>query len=346
MRNAKFLLGLCAVALCCAAWGTARAADNAVTGAAAQTVAARSAVRQVALTGFTRARTELILVSEEAGRVLELRADVGDPIGRDGAFARLDPVFIKLDIAANRADQARLESIVQYYSRETDRYSSLVGSDTASQASLDERVMSLETNRQQLTALKVEEKRLLERLDRFTIRAPEGWLLMRRDVEVGEWVGGGQQLGVVGRFDELLVPFAVTPEEFAALRKIKDLHLRLSDYGGKTVPARIERVAPGFDAETRKINLDLMVRSGLEEMRGGVRCELLLELREAGGAVMVPRSALVRAYEDYFLVRPDGARVRVLFLGEGEGEDGKGLVRVASPDVKPDDRFLLTPDQG
>ncbi|WP_250645555.1 hypothetical protein [Salidesulfovibrio onnuriiensis] len=108
---------------------------------------------------------------------------------------------------------------------------------------------------------------------------------------------------------------------------------------GMTVHAHVERVSPGFDPETRKINVDLQIDKGDFEFRGGVRTELTLDLPDPGGSVLVPASALVKAYEEHFLVLPDKERVRVVLLGSGPDNTR----RVTSPDVRPGDEFLKYP---
>eukprot|EP00828_Plagiopyla_frontata_P007590 TRINITY_DN13607_c0_g1_i2.p4 TRINITY_DN13607_c0_g1~~TRINITY_DN13607_c0_g1_i2.p4 ORF type:complete len:153 (-),score=77.65 TRINITY_DN13607_c0_g1_i2:82-540(-) len=94
----------------------------------AETFVARSAARRSALTGFTRARNSMTLVTEESGRVHKVVADVGDTLGEHGLFAELDTTFIELDLAGNRADQQRLKSDVAYNKKEMDRYQALVQS--------------------------------------------------------------------------------------------------------------------------------------------------------------------------------------------------------------------------
>ena len=47
----------------------------------------------------------------------------------------------------------------------------------------------------QLLTLQVEETHLKERRRRMTIEVPEGWKIVDRHVEPGEWVGTGQNLG-------------------------------------------------------------------------------------------------------------------------------------------------------
>jgi len=304
-----------------------------------ETFTARPAARQSSLTGFTRARSAMSLVTEESGRVVKVLADVGDALGRDGLFAELDTTFIKLDLAANRADQQRLKSDLDYNKKEMDRYQALVKTDTAPQSTLDSNIRAHQAALQQLRAKQVEEEVLLERLKRFSLVGPPGWKVVSRYIEPGEWVTKGETLADLGRYDVLLVPFALTSEEYRALKDMGDaVPLRLTDLGG-TVQARVARVSPGFDPITRKINVDLEISQGDFEFRGGIRTELNVVLSDPGGAVAVPVSALVKAYEEYFLMTPDGERVRVVLLGSA----GEGLRRVSGPDVRPGDVFLLNP---
>lgn len=304
-----------------------------------ETFVARSAARRATLTGFTRARRTMTLVSEEAGRVDEVLADVGHTLGEDGLFARLDTTFIKLDLAGNRADQQRLRSDLEYNKKEMDRYRELVKTRTAAQSTLDNNVRAHQSALQQLRAKQIEERVLAERLERFSLYGPPGWKVITRYIEPGEWVTKGEKVAELGRYDVLLVPFALTSSEYRALREQGDaVTLKLTDLD-TTASAAVERVSPGFDPDTRKINVDLEITQGDFEFRGGLRTELTIDLPDPGGAVLVPKTALVKAYEEYFLLTPDNQRVRVVLLGSGED----GMRRVTGPDVRPGDRFLANP---
>lgn len=308
-------------------------------GSQAQTFRAKSAARTVTLTGFTRARTSYALVSEEEGRCAEVLADIGDVIGEDGVFARLDTTFILLDVESNRADQARLGGEVSFHTKEMERYEDLVRRDTAAQSTLDAHVRDRQTAVQQLRALQVAGRRLAERLERHTLSAPPGWRVKSRNVEQGEWITKGQTVAEVANYQVLLVPYALSLTELDGLQSVEGGPvLRLPELG-KEARASILRVAPGFDPETRKINVDLVIEQGDFDFRGGIRTELTVGLPDPGGAVTVPESALVRAYEDYFLVRPGGVRVKVLLLGSAP-EGGR---RVSSDEVAPGDEFLVSP---
>lgn len=304
-----------------------------------ETFVAQSAARRSTLTGFTRARNAMTLVSEESGRVHKVVADVGDTLGEHGLFAELDTTFIELDLAGNRADQQRLKSDLTYSKKEMERYQALVKSKNAAQSTLDNNIRAHQSALQQLRAKQIEERVLMERMKRFSLLGPPGWKVVTRYIEPGEWLTKGEKVAEIGRYDVLLVPFALTSAEYRALKTQGDVvPLRLTDLD-TTIKATVARVSPGFDAQTRKINVDLEIAQGDFEFRGGLRTELVIDLPDPGGAVLVPRSALVKAYEEYFLLTPDQQRVRVVLLGAADDD----MRRVTSPEVRPGDRFLLNP---
>lgn len=304
-----------------------------------ETFVTRAAARRAALTGFTRARNSMTLVTEESGRVHKVIADVGDTLGDSGLFAEIDTTFIELDLAGNRADQQRLKSDLDYNKKEMERYQALVKTQNAAQSTLDSNVRAHQSALQQLRAKQIEERVLMERMKRFSLLGPAGWKVVTRYIEPGEWVTKGEKVAELGRYDVLLVPFALTSGEYRALKEQGEaVSLALTDLN-VVVPARVERVSPGFDPQSRKINVDLEIAEGDFEFRGGLRTELVIDLPDPGGAVVVPGSALVKAYEEYFLMTPDNQRVRVVLLGSAEG----GMRRVTSPDVRPGDHFLINP---
>lgn len=303
--------------------------------ARAETVTAEAAARPVVLTGFTRARAAMDLVAEEAGRVTRVSADVGDAIGADGEFARVDATFIELDLEDNRARRARLASRIAYDAKEAARYRDLVRRETAAQATLDGLEQTLDSDRHELAALEVARRVLEERLARTRVPAPKGWLVMARDVEPGQWVAAGQVLGRAGDFSTLLAPFALTPEQYEILRSMgPSIPVMLMDRG-RAARAAVYRVEPGFDPETRKIKVELALPGG-GDLRGGLRVRLELPMPAQPGTVLLPAGAVVERYEENWVTREGGERVRVVVLGE----DG-GLLRVSGQGLRPGDAFLV-----
>jgi len=297
-------------------------------------VTALPAVRSVELTGFTRARARLPLVAEGDGRVESVAADIGGVIGADGTFARIDGTFIRLELDETRVRQDQLRSQIAFDEREVERYRSLARQNNAAASQLDTFEQTLRNNRHALSQLEVQQRVLEERLRRTRIQAPPGWRVTARTIEPGQWVATGERLGEVADFATLIVPFALTPEQHAALTALADgggLRLRLPDLE-QSLPASVYRDNPGFDPETRKLAVELELDAPVQPARGGLRARLALPMPERSGAVLLPEAAVRRSYEEYWVEPLDGKPIRVLVLGREERAAGTWL-RISSPEL-------------
>lgn len=308
--------------------------------ASAQTVfVAEAAVREIVLTGFTRARARLPLIAETQGRIEEVRYDIGDTIGADGIFARVDETFLRLELEENAAQQVQLRQRLAFDEREVERYRALARKSNAAAAQLDSVQQTRDNNAQALRLLEIRGHTLAERLARTRIPAPPGWRVTARMVEPGQWVNYGNRLAEVADFSVLLIPFALTPEQLAALQAHAEaLTAELPDLG-QQVPLAIHRINPDFDADTRKIAVDLRLAAPLAEPRGGLRAVLRLPLPEAAGAVWLPAAAVRSSFEEYWVQPLEGAPFPVVVLGRVNRPEGEYL-RLSSPRIAPGDRFV------
>jgi multidrug efflux pump subunit AcrA (membrane-fusion protein) len=306
-----------------------------------EVVVAKPAFREVVLTGYTRARQWFDLISEEAGRCIRVFADVGDVIGEDGRFAVLDSTFVELALKKNGVNQRQMERAIAFEAKEVSRYQKLVKRDSAAESVLDSLENRLDQNRLQLEALKIEEKNLQERLARHIIGIPPGWTVIERKLEPGQWIPAGRYVGKAGNFNLLIVPFSLSSEELTSLKTFPEgLQLFFPD-PGKTLTVSLDRISPAFDPDTRKTKLELLVSGGLSPMRGGLRAELTLQIPDPSGAVWLPISAVSERYDEFRLIRENGDQVPVVLLDEGP----RGLARVQSNDVRPGDRFRVSPER-
>lgn len=308
---------------------------------------AEPAIREVVLTGFTRAIAHRPLVAESEGRVESVAYDVGERIGEDAIFARLDETFTRLELEDILVQQDRLRSQIRFDEREVGRYATLARENNAAATQLDTAEQTLQNDRHALRALAVQQRVLEERLRRKQIMGQTGWRVTSRGVEPGQWVRAGEQVGELADFRTLIVPFALTPEQYAALslaaRGTDGIVLTLPDQEIR-VKASVYRVNPGFDPVTRKIALDLRLDGPIEPRRGGLRARLSIPMPERGGAVRLPAAAVRHSYEEYWVEPVDGEPVRVLLLGRDQDPDGTQWLRVSGPGIQAGDRVRVEHD--
>lgn len=301
------------------------------------------AVRMVELTGFTRPLAKVHLVAEVAGRMEQIHADIGQAIPRDGIFAKIDDTFLQLDLDELLVQAEHLESQVAFARREVERHKELARQKNTSAAQLDTIEQSLRDNTYALRAIRIKQQVLEERLRRTHVRAPAGWLVTARSVEPSQWVHEGEVIAEVANFSSLLVPFALTPEQFAALTttvaSLEGLHLNLLDLGIQ-VRTNIQRANPDFDLDTRKILVELRIDTPLPQQHGNLRARLALPLPERIGTVLLPATAVEERYEELWVTREDGIRIQVMRLGVADDQNPE-MLRLTSSRIRVGDRFRL-----
>jgi membrane fusion protein (multidrug efflux system) len=292
------------------------------------------------LAGFTRARARMKLTSQLTDRLISVNSEIGEVIGDDGVFARLDTTFAELDLEKVTIEQDKLTSRIAYLEKEAQRFRILFQKQSAAETKLDSLVQELAQAGLGLRTLENEERKIREHLARHIITAPAGWLVIDRYAEPGEWVVATSPLAEVGDFRSLVIPFAVNQEEYAWIKSNEqELTLWLPEHK-LSVKARVHHLSPAFDPQTRKLNIEMIITSELKRKRGGIRAELNIELPDPSGSLLVPATAVSSSYDSFWLTRPDGAKTPVIVLGRGSQPD---TLRVSAEHISPEDRFILIP---
>jgi len=335
MRNVSLILGLVTFLLIISFSGA---------GCATEIFELRPFKRQLSFTGFTRPQKELVVSSEVSGRCKAVLLEQGDTVAPSGFVAEMDSTFIELDLNKNRIAQEQAKSQLELEKKTLSRYTTLIKTNSAAQATYDDAVLRADIHTLALRNLENEEVRLQELIRRHTLLGPAGWKVMARFVEPGEFIRQGEQVIRLGDFRQLVIPFFLTYEEINLLKKTEKIRLFVPDLG-VDVESRIFRVAPGFNEKTRKIPVDLIVDAdmvGTEiSLRGGMRVLLKLAGKKEDGSFFVPFSALISRYDTHWLTTEDGERKNVILLGKSEDV---GYAVVAGAELVAGESFLVYPE--
>jgi len=295
---------------------------------AQQDLVVQPARRDITLTGYTRSKTTATLSSEVAGRVLQINYDDGQVIGKL-PFLNIDPTFIDLEISSTRHSLEQLKitrkkrrSRVDYLDKEFRRIENLFGRGSSPESRLDTSREDADQARFDLEAVGVEIaivqtrlQELRERKSRHTIRAQPGWIVVAKLVEEGELVTVNTPVARIADFEHLVVPLSISAQELAAIQQLTpEFDVLLND---KPARAAVNWINPEFDEKTRKLSIELILRSYPGPKRGGLTCRLALQTAAEG--LWVPKQAVISRYENpRVFLKESGAEVRVLELGQTE----------------------------
>lgn len=293
---------------------------------AQETFVVERAQKEVNLTGYTRAKTTVNISSEVSGKITARNYDIGQLVGPDPFFL-IDTTFIDFQIESTRHAINELSITMQmkrsrmnYLKKEFDRFKELYQRNSTAGSKRDSAKeeftqAQLETNSTavQIAQAKTTLAELEERRRRHRISAPKGWSVTGIQVEVGEIVQVNTSLASVGDYRNLVVPLALSADEFTTLKRLQEPYdASLEEH---PVKATIRHIDPQFDEKTRKINLELEVHGYRENRRGGLR--LTLPLKVLTGRLQVPKAAVTNRYENPRVkIKSTGEEISVIVLGE------------------------------
>ncbi len=236
---------------------------------------------EVTVGGFLRARNDITISAERGGRVVAFPVAEGKPVAKGGVVARLDDTVAAADLAQARA--------------------------AAREAALDPDLPAAELQRARSSLRRAEYE--------FTLRnpaAPIAGTVEKHHVDVGEYVVPGTPLVDVLDTGALIFDADVDAEVVPLLDETGATVLAL----GKSIPARVVRIAGRADRSTRRFRIELEIEpSGL---RPGMYAEARFVLPAGEPAFYVPKAAVRRMHGErgVFVVR-DGLATWVPLQLEG-----------------------------
>jgi hypothetical protein len=105
---------------------------------------------------------------------------------------------------------------------------------------------------------------------------------------------------------------------------------------GRPARAAVDWVNPEFDEKTRKLSIELALRSYPGPKRGGLVCQLALQTVTEN--LWVPKQAVISRYENpRVFLKPSGTEVQVLVLGQTENH----VVIARDPRLPPGTRLQV-----
>lgn len=279
------------------------------------------------------------------GRVLAIRANVGDRIARGQVVVTLqsdDATAARANQAKATADLGRQQSALEYATTSRERAERLLALKAVAQQEVERARAEEKTAAAALAQAQAETERAstaLAVLDvdpttgHIQLKSALGGVVLSREAFPGSVVDAGATILVVTNPDSLWLQVAV-PDRLA-VRITPGAHLRFSVAAdpAETIDARVHSLATSVDPATRTV----LVRAVIANPKRRLRPEMLATVRMETGVpqtgVAVPDDAIQRLGERpvVFIAEPDGrggARFRARDIEvAAKAEGGRQIVR-------------------
>jgi len=283
-------------------------------------------MRQVDLTYSSEAVVEAVRQStvsaQIAGRVVEIRFDVGDYVRKGEVIVRIDERAVTQAVEASRAQVAEAEAAMRNARANYERSRQLVAQKFLSQAALDKAEADYKAAGARVTALLAGAGQAATERSFATIVAPYSGIVSARHVELGEMAAPGKPLMTGFDPGTLRVAANVPQARIAAIGKSGKARIEVPSYK-RWIDVKKLTIVPAADPRTHTTLVRMELPGDVRGIYPGVFARAHFVTGSAS-RLLVPRAALVRRSEvtAVYVLGEDGQpRLRQVRLGTAADED-------------------------
>lgn len=249
--------------------------------------------------------------AEVAGRIVKIKAEIGDSVQKGQVLA-------EIDASDYASDAKRLEAQALTQKRLAERYRELAGKGFISPT-------QLESTEAENVAAQEQHARAVKNLARTRIVAPVSGRIEQRLVSEGDWIELGKPVFQISTSEALRVRLPFPEGTSSRIKSGQQVLLSTPTAPGKTVEGRIAQLRPQVGGASRAFDAIVEVKNPGDWKPGAsVDGEVVVETH--ANAVMVPEISVV--------LRPAGAVVYVVAEGKAQqrvvktGSKGNGQVEI------------------
>jgi RND family efflux transporter MFP subunit len=313
-------------------------------GPAAQLASAPVEVREVDLTYSSEAVIEAVRQStvsaQIAGRIVELRFDVGDFVKKGEVIVRIDERAASQALAASEAQVREAEAAARNARVTLERSRQLLAQKFISQAALDKAEADSKQAQARLSAMLAGAGQAATERSFATVVAPYSGVASARHVELGEMAVPGKPL-MTGFDPSSLRAVASLPQaQVAAIQASGKARVEIPSLG-RWIDARQVTVVPAADPRTHTTRVRLNLPEDLRGVYPGVFARAHFTVGRAP-RLLAPRAAVFQRSEltgVYVLDDKGAPRLRQIRLGTAGDESSVEVLA----GLKPGERVALEP---
>jgi RND family efflux transporter MFP subunit len=330
-----------------AACGEAPAPSAPVRAAAALKTAAVE-LRDIELTTSAEAVVEAVRQStvsaQIAGRIVDLRFDVGDFVKQGEVIARIDERAVAQAAEASEAQVREAQAALANARANHERSRQLLAQKFISQAALDQAEAAYKAAQARVSALLAGAGAAATERSFATIVAPYSGVVSARHVELGEMATPGRPLMTGFDPSTLRVVATVPQAQVAAIRALGKAKIEVPSLG-RWVDVKSMTIVPAADPRTHTTRIRLDLPADVRGVVPGVYARAHFVVGTAP-KLLVPRAAVVKRSEvtAVYVVDDDGRgglRPQLRQIRLGDAGDETSIEVLAG--LQPGERVALEP---
>lgn len=276
---------------------------NATTPVQVATVIEKEVDPTFTATGNFTPSKQSVVVSEGAGKVIQILTE-------EGAYVNKGQLLARIEFSTVEAELKSADANLQKIATDKARYEKLVISGGVTQAQLDDITLNFVNAEARVITAK-------KRLADTYIKAPFSGYINKQYVEEGSYIGAGKEMFDIVEIATLSMIVNVSEREVLAAETSKKIMVTADVYKDIVYPAKIKFISAKADA-----NLNFPVELEItniknKPLRAGMYGRATFEAGESGTSLFIPRASLIGSVSNaqVYVVAGDSVKLQNIVAG-------------------------------
>jgi RND family efflux transporter MFP subunit len=232
------------------------------------------------------------IAAEISGKAEVVNFEEGDRVKKGDVLVRLDHELLEKTLQATQARHEQVMLDLEQAEIELKRAEQLFSDNLISEQSYDEKRFRAKGLQKNVLSLKFEVERLEIELRKKSIKAPYDGIVIKKNVDRGEWLSPDSTAMTIAK-DDYMLPVVNVPENIIDfIRKDQPVEVRI---GIHTVQGKVVAVIPIGDISTRTFPVKIGIRNTRSFIEG-MEARFRLPSGEKKETLVVSRDAVISMF--------------------------------------------------
>jgi len=241
--------------------------------------------------GEVRARIETPLSFRVAGKLLERKVDVGDPVRKGQLLALLDGNDYRLAVQAIRAQLASAQADSNFLRDDLARYRELLAQQVISPPEFERHETAYTTARERTAALEAQLGQALNQLTYTELHSDRDGVVTALAVEAGQVLAASQAVVTLAQLDEKEIHFDVPEHRLAEIKRQQAVNVSLWLDDERLLKAKIREIASAADPASRTYRVKASLLEGMDAAQLGMTATVHIAANTTSN-IVIPLAAV------------------------------------------------------
>lgn len=267
------------------------------------------------------------IASEVSGKVDVVSLEEGDRVKKGQTLVKINTDLLRKNIETKKAFYEQVLSDLELATRDLKRIESLYKEDTVSEQVYDEYRFKAAGLNKKAASVKAELGGLRIELQKKTVRAPFNGVVIKKQVDVGEWLAPGTPLATIARDD--IADIIVYVPEVVLESAVQGMNIKVTA-GGKEIEGKLFAIIPQGDISTRTFPLKIRIKNTMS-LIDGMEAKVVLPGGKKIHTFVIDRDAIIHAFGETVVFACIDSRIKRIpvkvtgYEGTMAGIDAPGL---------------------